>query len=1003
MSNIEQILRTRIENDEAHTFVVVVPNDAARLKRQRKLISYHPYKAVVDLNVLDIENFVQRLYNQVRPSRQYISPGIQHLWLHELTYPDSHNADISTFRPTQNMVVPDSTLDLIADTINLLREHGETAQDVTIDNPIKVALKHIYINYEQKLGDSWIDEKGKHLYLVNNFEKQYMSNAFPEADLVVVEGFSVLSQADIKILKKIADISEIEMWFRTDCLSSNAELYKNILALVAEFESANVQIDSNFEREPVLHDHFGCNLFTTNSILDDREDFTDQIKVLKPTDRTEEVVQIAHLIQKHVSDNDCNFEDICVTFYDISKYQQRITETFPAYGIPYSLAESVPLTKSEVVKAIFSHLSSDSPSTGTVYFSDFEPMPQSRILQPMQFQAEVENFLYEGEVFRQILNSLLVENKGIVEDEVNALQQFKRIVKELCAVLQSDGNRTESVANYIQKLHYIAKHTHYQSRASVKGESVKIVPLGELRSSEYKIVFLGDLIDGVFPQIYRPDPIVPDSPHRDEDEQLYDNRFLFYRGLKSFCQRLYILSPKRERDAELIPSIFLTQLEAIAEIGCMEITEHEKSSITGFLGGYGNHVWSNESPSEGKFPDKYENMRSLINHVVSVEKSREESHDKLIYEGIVSAEELSPQIQNSLSELSNEVYSVTDLETYAKCPFQYFVGNILRVKVLDEEVEDEPSSLEKGSLLHDVLSTFLINRRDNKDPSIRQCSDEDFDQAKLQLNELLDNKSEARRMDRSDVSVDNLLWKIAIEKQRTALHNWLGAERDYDLPVTPRFFEVSFGRTAGEKDSELSHQNPILIGNVRMGGKIDRIDIGNECFNIIDYKTGSSTIRMQDILEGRSLQLPVYLLITKQLLDEHSEFGELKIAAGLYYKLRLDEFRTELGIGREDVNGSEYKFYNGSKWDSFRSSGQLLDSDLFLSRLGRVNGYINQYVDSIANGNFPLITRVDAFINSVEEGDTPLKPKDPTAPCSYCSYQRVCRVGSVAESFSSDT
>ena len=63
MQDIENILKTRIQNELAGSFVVIVPTDSARLQRQRELVGYHPNGAVANLRVYDIENFVQRLYN----------------------------------------------------------------------------------------------------------------------------------------------------------------------------------------------------------------------------------------------------------------------------------------------------------------------------------------------------------------------------------------------------------------------------------------------------------------------------------------------------------------------------------------------------------------------------------------------------------------------------------------------------------------------------------------------------------------------------------------------------------------------------------------------------------------------------------------------------------------------------------------------------------------------------------------------------------------------------
>ena len=1012
MRDIENILKTRIENDQANTFAVIVPTDAARLKRQRELVSYHPNRAIVNLRVYNIENFVQRLYTQVRPARQHISQGLQALWLHEIAN-DTDAYPYEAFRPSQDISVPDSTLSLITDTINRLRERGEPPQNIRRDNPTRIDLTHIYNDYEAKLEDRWIDEQGRHLYLANNFNPRFMSNAFPRVNLVVVEGFTVLSQADIKILTRIAQMPNIEMWFRTDCVEENEALYKNITKLVSQFKAVDAQIDTTYERNPDLHRLFAENLFqmdVADTTSDGNSDTETPIKVLKPADRSEEVEQIAHQIQKHVSEGDCKLSDICVAYYNVGYYQQRIAETFPAYGIPYSLVESVPLTKSEVVKAIFSRLSSRRVPLGDTYFGtackpklaiekpDVEPASHTRRFHPIEFQEYVEGLLADGEVVQHILNPMLEKNPEIVEGEVEAYRQFNRIVKELCEVLKSEENGVDFLDSYIEKLYYIARHTNYQNRAAPSGEVVRIVQLSDLRSLEFDTVFLGDFVEGRFPENYRPDPLLPEMPYRTEEEQLHDNRFMFYRVLKSFRKQLYLLVPQRERESELIPSPFLGQLKAIADVETIEVANPERGSVPGFLSMYGNHVWTVPTPSNQEFPDNLVDMRSLIDHVIAVEKSREETHKHLAYEGVLTAGTLSAQNRERLERRQQWIYSVTELETYAKCPFQYFVSEVLKFRAEEDDAEDELSNREKGSLLHEVLFKFYDNRRE--DPPIEQC----FEAARQQLDEILNAKSEERRNRRTEnlIGDDNLFWETDIEKLRAALHKWLKAERTCDLSVTPSYFEVSFGQEREPRDPKLSCSTPPPIGNVRMTGKIDRIDIGNGAFNVIDYKTGGSTIRMPEILNGRSLQLPIYLQIAKKLLDDHGIIG-LESASGLYHKIRLDQCTVELGIGTEFLNDEAFKNYNGTDWKPVGSgSGQLLDAEIFEDRLIRVSGYVQQYVDSISKGNFPLITRVETFVNSEEEGDAPITPKNKTEPCSYCAYKRVCRVGVISETSQSN-
>jgi len=1001
MQYIEETLQTRIKNDEALTFAVIVPNDAARLKRQRQLIAYHPNRAVANLQVYTIDQFVQRLYNQVRPSRQHISPGLQNLLLHEIAGDDTDT--YPTFRPIQNKPIPDSTLSLIADTINNLKERGDTDQDI----PIETDLSEFYSNYESRLQDNWIDDKGKHLYLANHFQHDFFKKSFPRVELVTVESFSVLSNSNIKILTSIAQIPNIEMWFRTDCVEENVDLYRNIIDLVSQFRDTEIHIDTEYERDPDKHQHFSENLFRANTTSNNQVDLTDhdlseQIKVLKPADRNEEVEQIANLIKQQVSSGECKLSDICVAYYNLGQYQQRIAETFPEFGIPYTLSESIPLMKSEVVKAIFSRLSTNQAPMNEPYFSDIVHESPTRKIHPNEFQEYVEDLLKNGEVLHHILNPMFTQKREIVEGEVNAYHQFIKIVKELCSVLIKEANQTHPLDDYIKKLRHIAKHTHYQNRVPSKGDTVKIVTLGQLRSLEYHTVFLGDFVDGGFPQNYRPDPILPDTPYRTEEEHLHDNRFLFYRVLKSYRDRLYLLIPQHEKVSDLIPSLFLNQLKEIVKIGETEVPDSTLGSIPGFLSAYGNHVWTVDRPSEGQFPPEIEGMRPLIDHVVSVEKSREETHAHLAYEGVLKEENLSSEGRDALHSLSERTYSVTELETYANCPFQYFVDKILRPIKIEEELEDEPSSLEKGSLIHEVLCEFHLNRRDNESPRIGQCTEEIFEQTRQQLDEILHSKSETRRMKRSDVNKDNLFWKIEIEKQRAALHKWLEAERKNDLDVTPRYFEVSFGRSPGQRDTVISCSDSIAVGSVNMEGKIDRIDIGEQGINIIDYKTGSTEIKKQDMLEGRSIQLPVYMQIATKLLEMNGITG-FEPAAGLYHKIRLKECAVDLGIGRKLLNGDAYKAYKDTVWKKIGSSSrQLFDDETFDEMLTRVKDYVEYFVANISNGFFPLITQIDTFQGSAEEGVIPNPPNDPTKPCTYCAYKRVCRVGAFAVTYDTD-
>ena len=249
-----------------------------------------------------------------------------------------------------------------------------------------------------------------------------------------------------------------------------------------------------------------------------------------------------------------------------------------------------------------------------------------------------------------------------------------------------------------------------------------------------------------------------------------------------------------------------------------------------------------------------------------------------------------------------------------------------------------------------------------------------------------------------------LFWDIEAERfiggpgRTGVLPTFLEAERERNLEVQPRGFEVRFGPSVRPESTDpfLGSDEAITVGEVSLSGKIDRVELGNGMFVIGDYKTGSATPKLDDILEGRSLQLPLYVAVVEQLLRQQSpsiqgladDLESVQGVGGVYYVLQ-EESRTELGIGDRD--------YNERAFEASSRSGQLLpnsrfqiadtdvdsDPDIIGDIVEVAVGYANQYVCSIADGDFQLTSH------------------DKTKVCRYCSFKRICRVGVVAEEMQS--
>ncbi len=128
---------------------------------------------------------------------------------------------------------------------------------------------------------------------------------------------------------------------------------------------------------------------------------------------------------------------------------------------------------------------------------------------------------------------------------------------------------------------------------------------------------------------------------------------------------------------------------------------------------------------------------------------------------------------------------------------------------------------------------------------------------------------------------------------------------------------------------------------VRQTGSISETGV----FTIIDYKSGNTIARRKEIDLGMSLQLPLYLYAAEYILREHLH-RNVTGTAGIYYTLK-SPVKEHLGIGSAE--------HRGATFHSSPGNAQLTPDDEELqSVIRRAVAFVNEYVDNIAAGNFPL-------------------------------------------------
>lgn len=149
--------------------------------------------------------------------------------------------------------------------------------------------------------------------------------------------------------------------------------------------------------------------------------------------------------------------------------------------------------------------------------------------------------------------------------------------------------------------------------------------------------------------------------------------------------------------------------------------------------------------------------------------------------------------------------------------------------------------------------------------------------------------------------------------------------------------------------------------NIRIGGKIDRLDITNGIVRVIDYKTGSSEKKttfhsIEQLFEFHSKDRPGYVfqVMLYAYITDHLMKKDIPIQPGLLFvrDSLKEKFQTAIQqvIDKETKNVNDYRIYK----------------------------------EDITKG-------LNAVISDLFNPEIPFTQTPHTQICTYCAYQKICR------------
>jgi ATP-dependent helicase/nuclease subunit B len=248
-------------------------------------------------------------------------------------------------------------------------------------------------------------------------------------------------------------------------------------------------------------------------------------------------------------------------------------------------------------------------------------------------------------------------------------------------------------------------------------------------------------------------------------------------------------------------------------------------------------------------------------------------------DGLVGRSEMTRAVMAKHS-LASRSYSPTSLQTYARCPYRFFLYSIHRLAPrLDPKPIDELDPLQRGSLIHDIQFELFARLRQEALLPVRTNN---LDRVQKELDAVIADVA-ARYHDEFAPAIERV-WLDGITAISADLREWLRRASLDNSGFVPRHFELSFGLELrhSERPADL-RSVPAAVGldcGVQLRGSIDLVEHHRSgLMRVTDHKTGKADAKPDQIIAGgTSLQPLFYALAAEKLFS-----GEAEISCGRLY------------------------------------------------------------------------------------------------------------------------
>ena len=476
---------------------------------------------------------------------------------------------------------------------------------------------------------------------------------------------------------------------------------------------------------------------------------------------------------------------------------------------------------------------------------------------------------------------------------------------------------------------------------------VAVLDLLRARTRRFEAVFVLGLEEGSLPRRDRGSPFLDDDRRRELGRRLERpdpvgrDRYLFYTACTRATARLYLVREAAGDDGSPTEaSPFWHEVAAVFEPDdvARATVRRPLSQLT----------WPLETA-----PGERERLRAVARLAADPERRE-------LARAVAAANDWSRRLDRALGAFDRDprlrnpavlaflggrtTFAVTELERFGDCSSAWLLERVVDPKTIDAEAD----ALLRGKIAHQTLYAFYGGLP--KELGADRPAPENLERALSFLERCLDDALRTGvRLELGEVAAAELR-----ETLRRDLERFVREEARSQLVLEPRRFEVGFG---GDRSAPELQRGLELGDGIFLAGKIDRVDVDPFSARGIvqDYKSGKGSHSARQIDDEGRLQVPLYLLVLRDLVG-------IEPLGGVYRA--LSGSRGARGMLRAEARDELPGF----------AERDFLDEEAFWGQVERAR------------------TRALDAARRIRAGDVAHDPRGGECP-SWCDLWTMCRVG----------